>query len=168
VPNVIVTHPQAPEDNARLFALLGAIFDRESAAAVLTRELQAALDGARQVTRSLPRERVLYLIWRKPWMTVARDTYVSATLRFVGWDTVPASASRRYPEVADAGAEWRDAERLLLSTEPYAFRARDAVELAQQHARPAHLVDGEHTSWYGSRAIAGMRALAALRVSLAQ
>ncbi len=167
VPHVIVTHPQVPGDNVRLFALFGAIFDRAEAAAALARELQAALDGAREVTRSLPRERVLYLIWRKPWMTVARDTYVSATLRHVGWDTVPATAVRRYPEVDDAGAEWRDAQRILLSTEPYAFRERDALALAERHAKAAHLVDGEHTSWYGSRAIAGLRQLAALRVSLA-
>ena len=30
--------------------------------------------------RRLPPERVLYLIWRAPWMTVSPETYVSATL----------------------------------------------------------------------------------------
>ena len=41
--------------------------------------------------------RVLYLIWRKPWMTVSRATYVSASLALVGWDTLPATADVRYP-----------------------------------------------------------------------
>lgn len=167
VPHVIVTHPQVPADNARLYALFGAIFDRRDAAAALERELVAAIAQARVVTQPLPRERVLYLIWRKPWMTVARDTYLGATLRLVGWDTVPAIAGRRYPEVADDGPEWRDAQRILLSTEPYAFRASDAQALAAARGKPVHLVDGEHTSWYGSRAIAGLRALASLRVELA-
>ena len=114
----------------------------------------------------LPDEQVLYLIWRKPWMTVARDTYLGATLSVVGWDTLPATAARRYPEVADDAPEWSEAQRILLSTEPYAFRASDAQALAAARDKPVHLVDGEHTSWYGSRAIAGLHALAALRVGL--
>ena len=167
IPNVIVTHPQVPDDNLRLYALFGAIFERAHAAdglAARYRDARAALDRA---VAPLPRERVLYLIWRKPWMTVGRETYVSATLAAAGWDTVPARAAKRYPEVADTGREWHDAARILLSTEPYAFRPRDAEALARTHARPAQLIDGECTSWYGVRAIEGLRALAALRTASA-
>ncbi len=167
VPNVIVTHPQVPADNARLFALFGAIFDRGDEARALSRALDDAIAFARDATQPLPRERVLYLIWRKPWMTVSRETYVSATLAAVGWQTVPATAVRRYPEVADDAGVWREAGRILLSTEPYAFIERDARALAAERGTAALLVDGEHASWYGSRAIAGLRALAALRVALA-
>ena len=107
---------------------------------------------------------MLYLIWRKPWMTVARDTYVSATLARAGCDTLPARATQRYPDRGRRRAAWRDAERILLSSEPYAFRARDAAALARalEQAR-ATLIDGEWTSWYGARAIAGLRALRATR-----
>ncbi len=168
IPHVIVTHPQVPADNARLFALLGAIFDRCATAAALARELDAALAFAHEATHRLPRERVLYLIWRKPWMTVARDTYVGATLALVGWDTLPVAAARRYPVVADDAPAWSAAARLLLSTEPYAFRPRDVDALAVERDRPTHLVDGEYTSWYGSRASRGLRRLAALRVALAR
>ncbi|MFO1322640.1 MAG: helical backbone metal receptor [Burkholderiales bacterium] len=167
VPHVIVTHPMAPADNARLFALFGALFDRARAADRLAAQLDAALAAAGTVARELPREDVLYVIWRKPWMTVSRDTYVGATLAHVGWDTVPERAAQRYPEVADDGAPWRDARRILLSTEPYAFRARDVDALARRWRKPVHLVDGEWTSWYGVRAIAGLTALANLRASLA-
>jgi len=163
VPHVVVTHPCAPEDNLRLYALVGALFDREREA----RSLAASFDTARRElvdsTRALARERVLYLIWRKPWMCVSRDTYISATLALAGWDTVPVEAGARYPEIADADAPWRDAQRILLSTEPYAFRVRDAQALASRHDRPAELIDAEMTSWYGSRAIDGLRYLGALR-----
>lgn len=168
VPHVVVTHPQEPRDNARLYALLGAIFDREDRAAELARDLDVALEKARAATAGLPRERVLYLIWRKPWMTVSRDTYVAATLAHVGWDTVPETSARRYPELADDAPAWDAAQRLLLSTEPYAFVPRDARDLAIRHGKPAQVIDGEHASWYGSRAIDGLRALAALRVELAR
>jgi len=106
---------------------------------------------------------VLYLIWRKPWMTVARDTYVSATLARAGCDTLPLRSPKRYPEVADDAPVWRDAQRIVLSSEPYAFRARDADALAAQWQKPASLIDGEWTSWYGPRAIAGLDALARWR-----
>jgi len=163
VPNVIVTHPAAPDDNPRLYALFGAIFDRGAAAAALAARYAEARAELGRAVAPLPRERVLYLIWRKPWMTVARDTYVSATLAAAGLDTVPEEAATRYPQVADDGPEWRVAQRILLSSEPYAFRAGDAPALARVHAKPATLIDGEWTSWYGPRAIEGLRALARFR-----
>jgi ABC-type Fe3+-hydroxamate transport system substrate-binding protein len=168
VPNVVVTHPLAPADNVALFATFGQVFGCEARAQALTEELEAALSGARAATRGLPRERVLYLIWRRPWMTVARDTYVSASLALVGWDTVPEACDVRYPRIDDAGAAWSDAQRILLSSEPYAFRERDVREMKERHGKPVALVDGEWTSWYGVRAIEGLPALASLRCKLAQ
>jgi len=165
VPHVVVTHPQAPADNLRLFALFGAIFARDALARALVARMREALVQAQARTRTLPRERVLYLIWRDPWMTVARDTYVSATLAHVGFDTLPQAAIKRYPEVAADDGAWRAADRILLSTEPYAFRPRDAEALARATGRRVNLVDGEWTSWYGSRAIAGLASLAAFRAA---
>ena len=81
VPHVIVTHPMAPEDNPRLLRLFGAIFGREAKAAALSRGRRRALASLDATAPPLPRERVLYLIWRKPWMTVSRDTYVVADAR---------------------------------------------------------------------------------------
>jgi ABC-type Fe3+-hydroxamate transport system substrate-binding protein len=166
VPHVVVTHPAGPEDNPRLYALLGAIFGREREAAALGAEFARALDALDAAASMLPRERVLYLIWKKPWMTVACDTYVGATLARAGWDVVPVDRAVRYPALDDADAAWRNAERILLSSEPYAFRERDVRECGERHQRPAHLIDGEMTSWYGPRAIAGLAYLARLRAEL--
>jgi ABC-type Fe3+-hydroxamate transport system substrate-binding protein len=165
VPHVIVTHPLLPEDNLRLHALFGAVFGCEQAAASLAGDMDAALGDAARITQALERERVLYLVWRDPWMTVARDTYVSATLARVGFDTLPLTAATRYPVLGDDDPAWSAAERILLSTEPYAFRPRDAQALARLWRKPVHLLDGEWTSWYGARASPGLRALAAFRAS---
>lgn len=167
VPNVIVTHPNLPQDNLALYRLFGAIFHREAEAGRLAAELEAALAEARAVAERLPRERVLYLIWREPWMTVARDTYISAALAAVGWDTEPAAADARYPRI-EWDAPWLEGvERVFLSTEPYRFRERHLAEVERLSGRPASLLDGEATSWYGSRAVAGLRHLAGLRLRLA-
>ena len=167
VPRVIVTHPCSPEDNLDVYRLLGGIFGRQAEAAALASDLRAALDEARQAGASLPREKVLYLIWREPWMTVARSTYISATLATVGWDTLPPGAEPRYPAF-EWDAPWlAEVDRVLLSSEPYRFRERHLAEVEAAAGRPACLVDGEMASWYGSRAAAGLRYLAALRRKLA-
>ncbi|MEJ7668375.1 MAG: helical backbone metal receptor [Casimicrobiaceae bacterium] len=166
VPHIIVTHPLTPYDNVRLFRLIGAIFDRLATAERLVAAYVEAATELETRAAQWPRERVLYLIWRKPWMTVARDTYVSATLARAGWDTVPANAIKRYPEIAEEDAAWCDAQRILVSSEPYAFRVRDALEIGKRRRRPAHLIDGEWTSWYGPRAIEAMHSLAQYRAAL--
>ncbi len=167
VPHVIVTHPGSPLDNPRLYRLFGAIFGRAAEAAALAADFGAALSRLDAAVAALPRETVLYLIWRKPWMTVARDTYVSATLARAGCETLPVHAGRRYPVVDDDAPAWRDAKRIVLSSEPYAFRRRDADALASQWNKPVDLIDGEWTSWYGPRAIAGLDALARWRTGTA-
>jgi ABC-type Fe3+-hydroxamate transport system substrate-binding protein len=168
VPHVVVTHPLAPDDNVALFAMLGEAFACRPRAAMLAERFMAGMEEAIAGVRGLRRERALYLIWRDPWMTVARDTYVSASLALAGWDTVPARSSVRYPVVAEDDAAWDDAQRILLSTEPFTFRARDAAAMQKRRGRPAALVNGEWTSWYGARAGEGLRALAAFRATTAR
>ena len=166
VPNVIVTHPCVPEDNFALYRLCGAVFACEGAAARLCAALQGALDEAAAVRAELPAEEVLYLIWRQPWMTVGRDTYISAALAAVGWQTLPAQGAARYPEVEWGSAALAGAARVFLATEPFRFGARHVDEVAALSGRPAALIDGEMCSWYGSRAPAGLCYLAALRRTL--
>jgi ABC-type Fe3+-hydroxamate transport system substrate-binding protein len=152
VPNLVVTHPLAPLDNLALYRRFGNIFGRERAAEELCALFQAAYEEA--TTTHLPDRRVLYLIWKDPWMTVSRDTYISRTLALFGLHTMPAIAADRYPKLADLRAE--EADLVLLSSEPYRFRDRHLAEVAALAGKPALLVDGEMTSWYGPRAIAGL------------
>ena len=139
VPRVIVTHPADPLDNRRLYALFGAIFRREREARRLAANFDDALATLDRAVATLPRERVLYLIWRKPWMTVSRDTYVSRTLARAGLDTLPPRAGKRYPALDDDDRAWREADRILLSTEPYRVprtRSRRARPLDREARRP--------------------------------
>jgi ABC-type Fe3+-hydroxamate transport system substrate-binding protein len=165
IPNVIVTHPMVPEDNVGLFQLLGHVFCRSQQADALSQELLLALRAARNVGAQLPAETVLYLIWKNPWMTISRDTYVSAMLATVGWKTQPIQAAKRYPEIAEDDAIWYEVDRVLLSSEPYSFDEAHATALDTNKSlqRSAQLIDGEFVSWYGVRAIAGLRYLASMR-----
>ncbi|KAF7963077.1 cobalamin-binding protein [Cupriavidus sp. UYMU48A] len=175
VPNVIVTHPCAPEDNFELYRLLGGIFGRQPQAEGLCTALQAELDAIR--SRAWPARKVLYAIWQDPWMTVSRDTYISRMLALVNWQTWPEDvpqacadgdcsrpnkAGERYPSFRWNDALVRGLDEVLLSTEPYRFTEAHADALERQLGKPVQLVDGEMLSWYGSRAIEGVRYLAAL------
>ncbi len=163
VPQVVVVHPQCVDDNLALYALLGGIFHREADAARLAAEFAVARMQLVALVATLPREAVLYPIWREPWMTVRRDTYIAAMLAAAGWDTLPAEATVRFPQFAWDAPWLVDVRRVLLPSEPYAFTDRDMAEVAALAQRPVTRIDGEMVSWYGSRAIAGLRYLAELR-----
>ncbi|MBP0622092.1 helical backbone metal receptor [Cupriavidus consociatus] len=177
VPNVIVTHPCAPEDNLPLYRLLGGIFGRHTEAESLCAALRAELEAIR--ARAWPARRVLYAIWQDPWMTVSRDTYISRMLALANWQTWPGDAGlvqacaggdcsrpnapgERYPTFRWSDALVRELELVLLSTEPYRFTEDHADALERQLGKPVLLVDGEMLSWYGSRAVDGVRYMAAL------
>jgi hypothetical protein len=158
-----VTHPLTPQDNLALYALLGAIFDRAPAARRLAEALEAGLREA--AARSFAAQNVLYLIWREPWMTVARDTYIAAMLRLVNWRTLPdvqggAAGATRYPSFDFDHAPWLgNVDRILLASEPYRFTQThcDALKCDPRFAgKRIELIDGEMVSWYGVRAIEGI------------
>jgi ABC-type Fe3+-hydroxamate transport system substrate-binding protein len=161
VPHIVVTHPLTPDHNLSLYALIGEIFGCERAAQRLSGALASRLDALAQ--RHWPERHVLYVIWRDPWMTIARDTYISAMLRLVNWQTWPDVAggltgANRYPTFDFDDPALAGVERILLASEPFRFteKHRDALAAdARLSGKTVQLVDGERISWYGSRAIEG-------------
>lgn len=166
IPNVIVTHPLAPRDNLALYRLLGGIFGAQAQAERLCAEFEREY-AALQAARKGPPQTVLYCIWKDPWMTVSRDTYIARMLEEIGWrqwapEETAGVAAARYPRF-----DWSDRlaagiDAVLLSSEPYRFTEAHADALERQIGKPVLLVDGEMMSWYGSRAIAGLRYLRSL------
>ena len=152
VPHVVVTHPLAPLDNLALYRQMGEVFGVKDRAEQLCADFHAAYDAA--VAQSYAQRTVLYLIWKKPWMTVSRDTYIARTLALFGMHTFPAEPQARYPELESISN--LEIDEVLLPTEPYPFRPRDVDAIATLTGKPTRLIDGEMTSWYGSRAIRGL------------
>ena len=166
-PEIVVTHPVGPEDNLSLVARLAEVFAAEPGvperAAALAASLRAELALTGPAGRSL--RRVLYLIWHDPWMTVGRDTYISRMLARIGWQTLPdarggSAGAERYPKIAGDEAWLAGVDLVLLSSEPFAFAASHLRE-ARALCPSAEVcgVDGELLSWYGARAVPGLRYL---------
>jgi ABC-type Fe3+-hydroxamate transport system substrate-binding protein len=161
VPHLIVTHPLAPEDNVLLYRLIGGIFNRVTEAETLALEFKRALADLQRET--WPKRRVLYLIWRQPWMGVSRDTYIARMLELVGWETLPMESESRYPELELDRALLDAADLILFSSEPYRFQFADLQTFTRDYDCPLEklrLIDGEMSSWYGNRAIEGLAYLA--------
>jgi ABC-type Fe3+-hydroxamate transport system substrate-binding protein len=156
---VVVTHPNAPADNIALYQLIGGLFQRRELAAGLVADLEYEL---RQAT-AWPERKVLYLIWKRPWMTVSQDTYIAAMLSLFGMRTLCHDPARRYPEVAIDAALLVEADLVLFSTEPFPFAAKHRDAFAREFQRDGQpqllSIDGRMVSWYGSRAIEGLRYL---------
>ncbi len=167
VPNVIVTHPLGPDDNLPLYHLVGALFGREREARVLAERYRGARARLAATVAVLPARPVVYLIWREPWMTVSADTYVSRTLALAELHTVAGDPAVRYPQL-DLATAAADAEAVLLSSEPFPFKAKHAEEVRGLVGGrvPVLPIDGEMTSWYGSRAPTGLDYLGRFRAQL--
>ncbi|RJF97138.1 helical backbone metal receptor [Noviherbaspirillum saxi] len=159
IPHVVVTHPLAPGDNLALYRLLGGIFNAQAQAERLCAAFETEYAALRALPKSPP-QTWLYCIWKDPWMTISGDTYIARMMAEIGWQAwTPGGDPARYPRF-----EWSDAvahaiDGVLLSSEPYRFTEAHVDALERQIGKPVQLVDGEMMSWYGSRAIAGLRYL---------
>jgi ABC-type Fe3+-hydroxamate transport system substrate-binding protein len=103
--------------------------------------------------------RAYYAIWRKPWMSVNRDTYVHDVLERLGVRNVCADHADRYPEAPPAEAIAHGVDVVLLASEPWAFDEPERAEiLAARTFGDARLVlcDGRDFCWHGAHMAEGL------------
>ncbi len=160
---IVVTHPIEVRDNLALYRHIGALFDREREAEGLCGRFENAFAAVTEAARSLPERRVLYLIWKNPWMTVSRDTYIARMLALVNWRTAAHDPETRYPALELTDDLLARTDRVLFGSEPFPFKQSHIEAFRADfpaHAAKAVIIDAEMTSWYGSRAIQGLSYLA--------
>jgi ABC-type Fe3+-hydroxamate transport system substrate-binding protein len=151
---VYVTYPRTVAEGVRLVAELGQLVGARDEGRALARQLSARLERVRS---SGARARVFCPIWRLPYMTINRDTYIDDMLRVCGGDNVFGERPKRYPEVTLDDVAVANPDVVLLPDEPYRFRRAHFADFAPYASVPAvrdgriHLVDGKLLSWYGPR-----------------
>lgn len=113
----------------------------------------------KQGFESLPKKkpsRVLYLIWKSPWMAAGKNTFIDSMLSQNGW--INAVDTTRYPELTNEQIQALNPDVILLSSEPFPFKERHLNELrALVSKTEIQLVDGEVFSWYGSRLLEAVK-----------
>jgi len=97
-------------------------------------------------------EYVTYMIWKKPWMSVSRETYIGSVLEKLGARLVEFPEGEKYPviEVEDFKNSF-----FLFSSEPFPFHKKIG-ELKELDLEGA-VVNGESYSWFGIRSIEFLR-----------
>ncbi len=162
---VHVTDIKTLPDALIMIREVGGLVNRAAQADALARQIGASFAALRPVMGG-ESPSVAYLIWRKPWMVAARDTFINAMLAEAGFQNAFASQVR-YPVVTEADLQRAAPDLIFLSSEPYPFSQRHEPELKAccPEARVV-LVDGELFSWYGSRLLYSAAYFAQLRSNL--
>jgi ABC-type Fe3+-hydroxamate transport system substrate-binding protein len=136
------------DDAYEMIRQVGSIVDKEQEANEMVDRIKE--NFARLKTKD-SRPKTAYLIWQNPYMTVGADTFIHSMLEAAGFDNV-FSDKKRYPEITIEDLHIAHCQLLLLSSEPYPFKQKQAEEIREKGFKgQILLVDGEMFSWYGSR-----------------
>ena len=165
---VLVTYPRTVKEGIRLIRDLGLLTGTRGRAEEIAMECEAArLEVERVVTVREP-VRVFCPMWRKPYMTVSRDTYVHDVIRTCGGENIFHERPERYPKVTLEGMASLRPDVILLPDEPFPFGEKHLEEFRAFPDVPAiragriRLVDGKLLSWYGPRIAKSLRALSGI------
>jgi ABC-type Fe3+-hydroxamate transport system substrate-binding protein len=90
--------------------------------------------------------KVLYLIWKNPFMAAGKATFIDSVLTHAGFENF--INEEGYPRVEDVHIE--QANLVMLSSEPYHFKTGEVKEMKVTWGDKFMEVDGEIFSWYGS------------------
>jgi ABC-type Fe3+-hydroxamate transport system substrate-binding protein len=145
---VWVSNIQTMEDALQMIGAVGELTAKSETASSLVQEINS---GFATLQKTASPVRVAYFIWRNPWMCAGGDTFINEMIKKMGWENVLAD-KMRYPEIQLEELKDRGVVKILLSSEPYPFKAAHKAEI--QSVLPdaeVLLVDGEMFSWYGSR-----------------
>lgn len=138
-------------DCIEMIERLAVIFEITEKASQIISKIQLKLTDFKMYMNGFPSKKVLYLIWKDPFMAAGRDTFINSLLELNNFENSIIEETSRYPEV-----NWEDiksAEVVLLSSEPYPFKEEHILEIRNKIDVEVKLVDGEYFSWYGTRII---------------
>lgn len=134
-------------DALKTINAIGTLVNKEDKAKEITGSVARSFNNLKSISK-----RVLYLIWKDPYMAAGKATFIGDMLGKIGLQNVIESPDGRYPELTVNDIQVLDPELIFLSSEPYPFKDKHIKELQKDlpNARII-LVDGELFSWYGSR-----------------
>jgi ABC-type Fe3+-hydroxamate transport system substrate-binding protein len=117
-------------------------------------EIHSQITQAKKSLPPYPDFTFAYLIWRQPWMAITDVCFISDMITQFGGRNIFefSKIHTRYPEISLE--DLKKADVVFLSSEPYPFQKKHIEELHQSTSFPKRnfqLIDGELSSWHGSR-----------------
>lgn len=141
---VWVTDISTIEDNHQFISDLGTLLNKKE----LAQSLNERIAHIFTIKKNPLPQKVAYLIWKNPYMTVGNDTFINEVLENIGGENL-FKDRKRYPEVTVE--ELKNADKVFLSSEPFPFQQKHIDELQKELPdKQMMLVDGEAFSWFGT------------------
>jgi len=154
---VFVTLPTGVQSAIDLLRQLATMTGTTAAAKPIIQEAKEALGSVTADTANRERVRVFCPIWRNPYMTCGRNTYMDDVITVCGGRNIFGGRQESYPQLELAEMAALDPQVILLPSEPYRFtkgHKADFKAFAQVTAvKNGHifLIDGWLLTWYGPR-----------------
>jgi len=135
------------QDALEMIKSLGSLCLRGNEGLLLANRIEQNFD---QLTPVEEHKRILYFIWKDPYMAAAKNTFIDHILtEHLGLVNALVD-EERYPSVELSQIE--APELIFLSSEPYPFNESHIEGLTKRFPNSkVILVDGEYFTWYGSR-----------------
>lgn len=138
------------DDALELIRMYADLFNTEVNASKLISEFEAAYKEFSIWIHKQSKLRVVYFIWKEPWMVAANSTFIDEMLSLNKFDNY-FSKLERYPEIRLEDID-DSVDLLLFSSEPFPFKDKHLKEVYDKFPKSKiKIVDGEYFSWYGSR-----------------
>ncbi|TRZ43742.1 helical backbone metal receptor [Robertkochia solimangrovi] len=152
------------DDVIRLIEDYGVLFGTRKNTTALIDALQVEIHNFSAFMKGRPVFEVLYLIWRKPWMTIGGDTFIHHMLSLCNLKNIFGDL-KRYP-LTEANYPLPEPDFVFMSSEPFPFKEKHKDEVNAVFGGKPLLVDGEFFSWYGSRLLNAFDYFKDLRVEI--
>jgi len=134
------------EDSYQMMTDIGVMTDKQFETEKIVSNIKSNFKGLKQINK-----RVLYLIWRKPYMLAGQNTFINHLLNKCGLTNGFEEENSRYNEISKDQIAKLNLDFIFLSSEPYPFKEKHITELQKITTAKVVLVDGEMFSWYGNR-----------------
>lgn len=135
------------EESLDMIEQLGDLLDVTDKASEIIEIITSEKNAFERLMKTRPMKKVAYLIWKNPYMAAGSDTFINSLLLLNNFQNI--ISEKRYPKISIE--QLREADLVLLSTEPFPFKESDVSELKNQINSEVRIADGEYFSWYGSR-----------------
>ena len=150
------------EDSFNMILRVGALVNEEKAAKNLAKTLEKQFFNLKFTKK----HRVVYFIWRSPYMIAANSTFINEMLKIAGYENVFDNLSR-YPEISMQQLKESNPDVIFLSSEPYPFKEKHFEDFKDVCPNAIiKLVDGELFSWYGNRLLKSVEYFKKLKENL--
>lgn len=134
------------EDSFNMMTAIGSICHLEESSGQVIQSCRSTIDASKQSMSG----KVVYLIWKDPWMAAGSNTFIDHILGHLGFENMITDA--RYPELSVDQIASLNPDKILFSSEPFPFKEKHLKEAQKLWPDVScELVDGELYSWYGSR-----------------